>query len=128
MARIAALADVRIGPALRVELPRLEEARRSALEGRITADLRLGRHAEVIGELLALTERFPLQERLHGLLMLALYRSGRSWEALEAFRKLRASTAQELGIEPSLRVQRLHRAILAADPQLDISAPSLAAF
>ncbi|AQU68936.1 BTAD domain-containing putative transcriptional regulator [Streptomyces niveus] len=122
------LADVRIGPALRVELLRLEESRRSALEGRITADLRLGRHAEVIGELLALTERFPLQERLHGLLMLALYRCGRSWQALEIFRKLRASTSQELGIEPSLRVQKLHRAILAADPQLDLAAPSLAAF
>ncbi|MFE7980530.1 BTAD domain-containing putative transcriptional regulator [Streptomyces shenzhenensis] len=122
------LADVRIGPALRVELLRLEEARRSALEGRITADLRLGRHAEVIGELLALTERFPLQESLHALLMLALYRCGRSWQALEIFRKLRASTAQELGIEPSLRLQKLHRAILAADPQLDLTVPSLAAF
>ncbi|MYZ38869.1 MULTISPECIES: AfsR/SARP family transcriptional regulator [unclassified Streptomyces] len=122
------LADVRIGPALRVELLRLDEARRSALEGRITADLRLGRHAEVIGELFALTERFPYQESLHGLLMLALYRSGRSWQALEIFRKLRASTAEELGIEPSLRVQKLHRAILAADPGLDLTAPSLAAF
>lgn len=122
------LADVRIGPALRVELLRLEEARRSALEGRITADLRLGRHAEVIGELLALTERFPLQESLHALLMLALYRCGRSWQALEIFRKLRASTAEELGIEPSVRIQQLHRAILAADPQLDVTVPSLAAF
>lgn len=122
------LADVRIGPALRVELLRLEEARRSALEGRITADLRLGRHAEVIGELLALTERFPLQESLHALLMLALYRCGRSWQALEIFRKLRASTSQELGIEPSLRLQKLHRAILAADPRLDLTVPSLAAF
>ncbi|MFD1658306.1 BTAD domain-containing putative transcriptional regulator [Streptomyces caeni] len=122
------LADVRIGPALRVELLRLEETRRSALEGRITADLRLGRHAEVIGELLALTEQFPLQESLHALLMLALYRCGRSWQALEIFRKLRASTVDELGIEPSLRVQQLHRAILAADPQLDVTVPSLAAF
>ncbi|MER6632995.1 AfsR/SARP family transcriptional regulator [Streptomyces sp. NPDC000987] len=122
------LADVRIGPALRLESLRLEETRRSALEGRITADLRLGRHAEVIGELLTLTERFPLEESLHGLLMLALYRSGRSWQALEIFRKLRASTVEELGIEPSLRVQQLHRAILAADPQLDLVVPSLAAF
>jgi DNA-binding SARP family transcriptional activator len=128
MSRGPVLADVRIGPALRVELLRLEEARRSALEGRITADLRLGRHAEVIGELLALTERFPLQESLHGLLMLALYRCGRSWQALEVFRKLRASTAHELGIEPSVRVQKLHCAILAADPQLDLTVPSLAAF
>ncbi|NBM19519.1 AfsR/SARP family transcriptional regulator [Streptomyces sp. GC420] len=122
------LADVRIGPALRAELLRLDEARRSALEGRITADLRLGRHAEVIGELLALTARFPLQENLHALLMLALYRCGRSWQALEIFRQLRASTVQELGIEPSQRVQQLHRAILAADPQLDTRVPSLAAF
>lgn len=122
------LADVRIGPALRVELLRLEETRRSALEGRITADLRLGRHAELIGELLTLTERFPLQESLHALLMLALYRCGRSWQALESFRKLRASTVQELGIEPSLRVQQLHRAILAADPRLDLTPQSLAAF
>ncbi|MER6334549.1 AfsR/SARP family transcriptional regulator [Streptomyces sp. NPDC001034] len=122
------LADVRIGPALRVESLRLEETRRSALEGRITADLRLGRHAAVIGELLVLTERLPLEENLHALLMLALYRSGRSWQALEIFRKLRASTVEELGIEPSLRIQRLHRAILAGDPQLDLTTPSLAAF
>lgn len=122
------LADVRIGPALRAELLRLEEARRSALEGRITADLRLGRHTEVIGELLALTERLPLQESLHALLMLALYRCGRSWQALEVFRELRASTVRELGIEPSVRLQNLHRAILAADPQLDLTVPSLAAF
>ncbi|MEV7996982.1 AfsR/SARP family transcriptional regulator [Streptomyces sp. NPDC086077] len=122
-----ALADVRIGPVLRAEMLHLEEARRSALEGRITADLRLGRHAEVIGELRALTERFPLQESLHALLMLALYRCGRSWQALEAFRKLRASTVRELGIEPPLHIQKLHRAILAADPQLNLDTPSLAA-
>ncbi|OII67157.1 MULTISPECIES: AfsR/SARP family transcriptional regulator [unclassified Streptomyces] len=122
------LGDVPIGPALRVESLRLEETRRSALEGRITADLRLGRHAEVIAELLALTERFPLEEKLHGLLMLALYRSGRSWQALEIFRKLRASTVEELGIEPSLRIQRLHREILAADPRLDTALPTLAPF
>ncbi|GAA2939199.1 AfsR/SARP family transcriptional regulator [Streptomyces enissocaesilis] len=120
-------ADVRIGPVLRAEALRLEEARRAALEARISADLRLGRHAAVVGELVALAERSPLQENLHALLMLALHRCGRSWQALEVFRRLRESCVRELGMEPSPRLQDLHRAVLEADPLLDAPSPSFAA-
>ncbi|MFE2266597.1 AfsR/SARP family transcriptional regulator [Streptomyces griseosporeus] len=112
-------ADVRTGPVLRAEALRLDEARQEVLEARMTADLRLGRHAEILGELASLAERFPFQENLHALLMVALYRNGRSWQALEAFRRLRATCARELGIEPSARLQRLHQAILSSDPRLD---------
>lgn len=123
-----ALADVRTGSGLEVEAQCLEEARRAALDGRITADLQLGRHSELIGELTMLTTRYPLQESLHAQLMLALYRCGRSWQALQVFRRLRASYVEELGIEPSQRLQKLHRAVLAADPLLDSPVRSLAAF
>ncbi|MFF9620148.1 BTAD domain-containing putative transcriptional regulator [Streptomyces griseosporeus] len=112
-------ADVRTGPVLRAEALRLDEARQEVLEARMTADLRLGRHAEILGELASLAERFPFQENLHALLMVALCRNGRSWQALEAFRRLRATCVRELGIEPSARLQRLHQAILSSDPRLD---------
>ncbi|MCK1821790.1 AfsR/SARP family transcriptional regulator [Streptomyces sp. XM83C] len=114
-----AFADVRTGPVLRAQALRLDEERQAVLEARMTADLRLGRHAEILGELSALAERFPFQENLHALLMVALYRNGRSWQALEAFRRLRSTCARELGIEPSARLQRLHQAILSSDPRLD---------
>ncbi|MEU6090405.1 AfsR/SARP family transcriptional regulator [Streptomyces sp. NPDC047085] len=118
-------ADVRTGPVLHAEGLRLEEARQAVLEARLAADLRLGRHAEILGELAALTERFPFQENLHALLMAALYRNGRSWQALEAFRRLRATCVRELGIEPSPRLQRLHQAILDPDPRSDVLGTAL---
>ncbi|MFI6345307.1 BTAD domain-containing putative transcriptional regulator [Streptomyces sp. NPDC050560] len=117
-----ALAGIRAGRPLRAEALRLEETRSAALEGRITADLRLGRHASVVGELAALAERFPLQENLHAQLMLALYRCGRPFHALETFRRLRRSCVEELGIEPSAPLQRLHRAVLCGDPSLEAPA------
>ena len=72
----------------------------SALEDRVDADLRLGRHAELIAELGALTAAHPLRERLHGFLMLALYRAGRQGEALRAFQQAREVLADELGLDP----------------------------
>nr|WP_202523793.1 AfsR/SARP family transcriptional regulator [Kitasatospora sp. SID7827] len=113
------LVDVNIGPVLEIEVMRLEEARLSALEGRIGADLRLGRHAALLGELTVLSARHPMHEGLHAQLILAQYRSGRAWQALETYRRLRETLIRELGIEPSNRVQRLHNAVLAADPRLD---------
>ncbi|MET8245026.1 AfsR/SARP family transcriptional regulator [Streptomyces sp. NPDC005202] len=104
---------------------RLDEVRRGALENRVGAYLMLGRHAELIGDLSAMTARYPLQESLHALLIVSLHRSG---EALEAFRRLRASLVNELGIEPSHRLQRLHHAILHDDPALDSPASGLAVF
>lgn len=117
--RGAALADLPQGRLLEVETMRLHESRIAALERRIDADLRLQCHHEVLGELAGLTVQFPLHENFHAQFMLALHRCGRSGRALEAFRQLRASLVDELGLEPSGRVQRLHQAILTADPALD---------
>ncbi|MGI3203468.1 AfsR/SARP family transcriptional regulator [Streptomyces sp. GLT-R25] len=114
-----ALADVSPGPVLRAEVLRLEELRLTALEERFGAELRLGRHRALLGELTALASRYPLHESLHAQLMLALHRSGRSWQSLELFRGLRRVLSDELGLEPSVRVRQLHEAILRGDTSLD---------
>jgi DNA-binding SARP family transcriptional activator len=103
----------------RTAVLRLEEARLVALEERLEVDLRLGRHAEVIGELEALVAANPVRERPCRQLMVALYRSGRAPEALAAYRGMRRVLAEELGLEPSPALQRLERAILRADPELE---------
>jgi DNA-binding SARP family transcriptional activator len=103
------------------EITRLEEQHAAAIEDRIDADLALGRHAEVVPELEALVSRHPLRERARGQLMVALYRSGRQAEALEAYRTGRRTLLAELGIEPSRALQDLERAILAHDPALESS-------
>ena len=97
------------------DIARLEELRLAALEERIEADLARGRHDAVVQELDALVARDPLRERLRGQLMLALYRSGRQAEALEVYRDTRRTFADELGLEPSPRLQQLERAILSHD-------------
>jgi YVTN family beta-propeller protein len=101
-----------------VEQTRLEELRLAALENRIDADLILDRASAVVPELQQLTREHPYRERLHRQLMLALYRSGRSADALDAYRDLRRHLASEVGLEPSRESQDLQRAILAADPAL----------
>ncbi|MGH3756277.1 AfsR/SARP family transcriptional regulator [Actinophytocola sp.] len=106
---------------LRREAAQLENARLSAVMERIRLDLTLGRHEDVAGELAALVDEHPLRERLHEFLMLALYRSGRQAEALEACRRARAMLVEELGIEPGPSMQRLETAILNRDPALDIT-------
>ncbi|MCQ4084271.1 AfsR/SARP family transcriptional regulator [Streptomyces sp. RB6PN25] len=116
-----ALVDLQRGPLLDVEVMRLQESRLAALERRLDADLKLNRHHEVLGELAGLTAQYPLNENLHAKFMLALYRCGRASGALQAFRRLRAGLVEELGLEPSARVQRLHQAILASDPALDVA-------
>ena len=85
--------------------------------------LTLGRHAALVGELEALVDRNPLRERLSGQLMLALYRSGRQAEALEAYAEARRRLVEELGIEPGPALQRLERSILNQDPALDLPEP-----
>ncbi|MEV3915015.1 AfsR/SARP family transcriptional regulator [Streptomyces canus] len=120
----SALVDVRTGPVLEIEVMRLEESRLATVERRIDADLRLGRHAELIAELTDLTARHVLHESLHSQLIVALYRSGRQAAALEAYRKLRSRLRDELGVEPSPQLQRLHQAMLTVDPELDaVGAP-----
>ena len=105
----------------RVDIGRLEELRLSAIEERVDADLALGRHHELIPELEALAAENPLRERLHGQLMLALYRSGRQAEALHAYQRTRRKLVDELGIDPGQALQRLERAILVQDPSLDLA-------
>ena len=109
------LGDVAYADWAQLEIVRLEELRVRALELRIDADLALGRHAQVVGELEALVREHPLRERPRAALMRALYASGRQAEALEAYRDARAMLVDELGIEPSPELQELERAILRHD-------------
>jgi DNA-binding SARP family transcriptional activator/Tfp pilus assembly protein PilF len=104
------------------DVPRLAEQRLQALETRIDADLHLGQHAELITELQQLTGAHPLRERLHGLLMLALYRDGRQGEALSAYQHVRHVLIDELGTEPGTCLRELHQQILIDDPALDAPA------
>ena len=98
---------------------RLEELRVGAVEERIEAELAVGRHAELLGELEALTAEHPLRERLWAHRMLALYRSGRQAEALRSYQSLRHLLADELGIDPGPELARLEEAILQQRPELD---------
>ena len=110
------LADVPCDYLVLQHAPRLEEVRLQALEDRIEADLRCGRHAGLIAELRALVAAEPLRERLHWLLVLALYGEGRQADALAAFRGARRVLIDEIGVEPGAELQRLHERILAGDP------------
>ncbi|MFF9335576.1 AfsR/SARP family transcriptional regulator [Streptomyces albogriseolus] len=112
-----ALADVQTGAQLEIETRRLEETRLCALDQRIEADLRLGRHRELLGELTVLVSRHRTHENLHGQLMLALHRSGRRSEALEVYQRLRNALVRELGLEPSAGLRRMQRSILMSGPE-----------
>lgn len=112
-------ADVPKSSRLAAEAERLEQLRLTATESRIAADLELGRHATAVPELTELTAEHAVRERLWELLMLALYRSGRQADALEAYRRLYAILDTELGVEPARGVRDLHQRILVADPGLD---------
>ncbi|MEU3445252.1 AfsR/SARP family transcriptional regulator [Streptomyces griseoincarnatus] len=111
-----ALADVHAGVHLATEIRRLEESRLCALDQRIEADLRLGRHRELLAELTVLVSRYPTHESLCGQYMLALHRSGRRGEALNAYRQLRARLVRSLGLEPSAALAKLQRSILVSGP------------
>jgi DNA-binding SARP family transcriptional activator/tetratricopeptide (TPR) repeat protein len=122
-----ALAEFASEPFSGVEAGRLEELRIGTLEERIEADLALGRHGDVVPELEALAVGHPLRERLGGLLMVALYRSDRQAEALAAYRGIRKTLVDDLGIEPGPVLQNLERAILRQDPSLLLPAEAIAA-
>jgi tetratricopeptide (TPR) repeat protein len=115
-----ALTDVASGSLRLTAAPPLEEARLIALEERLDADLALGRHAELVGEVEALVAAHPDRERPRRQLMLALYRSGRLAEALGVYRSTRRLLVEELGVEPSPALQQLERAMLVADPALEV--------
>ncbi len=114
----AALSGVPHGPMLETSAVRLDELRTEVLEQRISADLRLGRHHELVGELMALAHSHPMRETLHAHLMVALYRSGRQSDALAAYRRARRALVDELGVEPGPALNRLQERVLAADPAL----------
>jgi YVTN family beta-propeller protein len=117
--RSPVLADLADYAFTRPEAARLEELRLAALEARIDADLALGRHDALTGELERLVAEHPLRERLQGQLMLALYRCGRQAEALAAYRRIRDVLAGELGIDPGEPLRSIHASVLAQDPALD---------
>lgn len=119
-----ALGDFAYESFAQAAIARLEEIRLAAVELRIDADLALGRHDELVGELEALVAEQPLRERLRRYLMTALYRSGRQAEALDAYQDARRALVDELGIDPSPALQELERAILRQCPALDVEAPA----
>ena len=116
-----ALADFAYEPFAQAAIARLEELRLAALELRVDADLALGRHAELVGELRALVAEHPLRERLRAQLMVALYRSGRQGEALEVYQEARRALLDELGLEPTPALRSLEQAILRQDAALDLA-------
>jgi predicted ATPase/DNA-binding SARP family transcriptional activator len=119
-----ALADVPQGQVLQAEVARLEEQRLAVLEDRIAADLEIGRHTDLVGELTMLVRTHPLRERFHDQLMLALYRSGRQAEALGVYRGAREVLATELGLSPGPTLQAREREILSQDVKLLPPGPS----
>jgi DNA-binding SARP family transcriptional activator len=102
------------------DVTRLEELRVSVLERRIDAELSLGRHRELVGELEALVHEYPLREELRGKLMVALYRCGRQADALGVYRDTRQVLAEELGLDPNPALQALELAILNQSPNLEV--------
>jgi predicted ATPase/DNA-binding SARP family transcriptional activator len=112
---LAELADL---PFAIAEAARLERERLAAVEDRLRAELGLGRHHEVLGELEDLVAEHPLREPLRGLLMTALYRCGRQADALDVYRAGRERLVEEQGVEPGTELRELHRAILNQAPSL----------
>ncbi len=120
-----ALDDLAEQPSLHAEIARLEEIRLAALEERVSAELDLGRHRELVAELETLVGRHPYREALWRDLMVALYRSGRQGDALTAYRRARDVLLDDLGIDPSPELQKLQERILRQDPTLDIAGERL---
>ncbi|MEV6599733.1 AfsR/SARP family transcriptional regulator [Actinoplanes sp. NPDC051346] len=114
-----ALVDVTSGSLLRAMTVWLEEQRRGLTLQRIDADLRLCRHHDIIGELTGMVAQRPTDESLQARLMLSLYRAGRRFDALRVYQKARSTLAEELGLEPMQELQRVHQAVLLADPTIE---------
>ena len=111
-------------PFAAAERAALEELRLGAIEERLAATLESGGGADIVAELSALVAHHPLRERLRAQLILALYRSDRQADALDAFRETRRMLDEELGLEPSPALRELERAILRQDPALDAITPA----
>ena len=115
-----ALADVAYEPFAQAAIRRLEDLRLAALEARIEADLHLGRHVALIGELETLLTRHPAREQLCTQLMVALYRCGRQADALDAYQRTRVHLTTELGLEPGPALKALQAQILRQEPALSL--------
>ena len=115
------LGEYRDEPFARAEAARLDGVRLRAVERRIDADLALGRHASLVGELEGLASEHGLHERFHEQLMLALYRSGRQAGALRTYQHARRLLAEELGLKPGPALRAMEAAILTQDPALDLA-------
>lgn len=115
-----ALADFTYEPFAQADIAALEELRLTAEEKRIEAELALGHHRELIGELERLVAQHPLRERLREHLMLGLYRSDRQGEALHVYSDLRDTLLEELGLDPAPSLQELEGRILRQDASLDL--------
>ena len=109
------------------EAARLEELRVGAVDDRLAAELALGHHTEIVGDLEAAARQHPLREHLWTLWMLALYRCGRQADALGAYRELANHLGEELGIAPSAELVALEEAVVLQKPELDWRPPSGAA-
>lgn len=118
-----ALAEVALAPWARSEVDRLEERRLHVLEQRFDAELALGRHEALVGELHLLVAQHPYRERLVGQLMLALYRSGRQADAVGAYERTRVALAQDLGLQPTAELRDLSGRIVRQEPGLRRPAP-----
>ncbi|MFC4908392.1 AfsR/SARP family transcriptional regulator [Actinomadura gamaensis] len=113
-----ALGDVETGPQLSLHQVRLQESHLIVMEQRNETELHLGRHRALLPELRALVARYPLNENLHAQLMVALARCGEFAAALALYARLRTALGEQLGLEPSARMRRLHYAIVTRDPVL----------
>jgi DNA-binding SARP family transcriptional activator len=109
------LPDTDHGVHLRAHVAGLEEKQMLALELRLRADMRLGRHRQLVAELKSLVLAHPYHEWLHAQLMIALHRSGRRADALDAYHNARRVLNEELGLEPSADLQRIHQTVLQAE-------------
>jgi ABC-type transport system substrate-binding protein/DNA-binding SARP family transcriptional activator len=117
-----ALAGVELEGEGRVDVSRLDELRLAAELDLVDYELALGRHEQLLAEFERLVAQHPFDERLRGQLILALYRSGRQADALQAYRDARVTLVEELGVEPSAALQRLEHGILNHDPSLEAPA------
>ncbi|WP_157255105.1 BTAD domain-containing putative transcriptional regulator [Nonomuraea typhae] len=110
-----ALADVRDTPFAATAGARLDELRVAAMEDRFEAELRLGRHDEILADMAAMAAGHPLRERLAGLRMRALHAAGRQSDALAVFEQVRGTLAEELGVDPSEDLRKTHLAVLRGE-------------
>jgi DNA-binding SARP family transcriptional activator len=116
----AALSNVAGEPFAAPEIRRLDDLWLRASELVVDSDLAAARDDEALAQLERLIDQNPLRERLYAQRMLALYRSGRQAEALDAYVAARRRLVDEVGVEPGAELRELHERILGHDPGLEL--------